>query len=60
MFPGWLRAIADNLPLSHLNAAMRQVTSEGAGLTDVLPSILILCLWGAIAYVGAAKTFKWQ
>ncbi|OGG45963.1 MAG: hypothetical protein A3F84_11595 [Candidatus Handelsmanbacteria bacterium RIFCSPLOWO2_12_FULL_64_10] len=59
VFPAWLRAIADSLPLSHLNSAMRQVTAEGAGFNDVLPALLALVVWGAVAYVGAARTFRW-
>jgi ABC-2 type transport system permease protein len=59
VFPGWVRVIADNLPLSYFNQAMRQIASEGVGPLDVAPLLLGLCLWGIAAYVVAARTFKW-
>ncbi len=58
-FPSWVRMIADVLPLTFFNAAMRQIATEGAGLQDVLPAILALCAWGVFSYVLAARTFKW-
>ncbi|MBI2320352.1 MAG: ABC transporter permease, partial [Betaproteobacteria bacterium] len=59
VFPSWLRLIADSLPLSHLNAAMRQLTIEGAGFVDLLPSLLALVAWGAVSYLAAARAFRW-
>ena len=59
VFPPWLRVIAEALPLSHFNGAMRQLATEGVGFVELLPSLLILCLWGIGAYVIAARTFKW-
>jgi ABC-2 type transport system permease protein len=59
VFPPWLRMIADVLPLTYFNGAMRQIASEGAGLTDILPAVLGLCVWGVLSYALAAKTFKW-
>lgn len=59
VFPGWLRVIADNLPLSHFNGAMRQIAAEGSGFVDVLPSLLAIIAWGALSYAAAARTFKW-
>ena len=59
-FPTWVRPVAENLPLSHFNLAMRQVATEGLGLTEILPSLLALCAWGVGSYVLAARTFKWQ
>lgn len=60
VFPTWLKVIADSLPLSQLNSAMRQVTTEGAGFMDILPSLFALGVWGVVGYVAAARTFKWQ
>lgn len=60
VFPAWIRPLAENLPLSHFNLAMRQVATEGLGLGEILPSLLALCAWGVGSYVVAARTFKWQ
>ena len=59
-FPNWLQVIANVLPLTHLNIAMRSVAFEGANLWDVKIEIEILLLWGVIAYALAIKFFKWE
>ena len=59
-FPDWLQPIANNLPLSYLNVALRQVASDGASLWDVRGQILGLLIWGVISYVIAIVTFKWE
>ena len=43
-FPGWLKAIADIMPLKHLNDAMRNVAFEGAHLNDCMKQIGIIAL----------------
>lgn len=60
VFPSWLRPLAESLPLSHFNIAMRAVATEGLGLTEILPSLVALSAWGVASYVVAARTFKWQ
>ena len=59
-FPGWLKAFADILPLTHLNDAMRNVAFEGAHLNDCWKQIGILGLWGIALYVVAVKVFRWE
>jgi ABC-2 type transport system permease protein len=59
VFPTWVRMLADVLPLTYFNSAMRQVASEGAGLFEIWPSLLGLCVWGVLSYALAARTFKW-
>ena len=59
-FPGWLKSIADVLPLKHLNDAMRNVAFEGAHLSDCLKQIGILSLWGLVIYIIAIKVFRWE
>jgi ABC-2 type transport system permease protein len=59
VFPGWIRIVAENLPLSYFNIAMRQLATEGIGIWEIGPPVLGLCAWGVAAYVLAARTFKW-
>jgi ABC-2 type transport system permease protein len=59
-FPKWLQPVSKILPLTHLNQAMRDVAFEGAHLTDCLPEISILLLWGGLAYIIAIRVFKWE
>ena len=60
VFPGWLKSVADIMPLKHLNDAMRNVAFEGAHLNDCLKQIGVLAIWGAIVYVIAIKVFRWE
>jgi ABC-2 type transport system permease protein len=57
--PTWLQPIAQNLPLSYFNTAVRMVTTEGQTLIQALPYMGGLLVWGVIMYLLAAKTFKW-
>jgi ABC-2 type transport system permease protein len=59
VFPSWVRVIADLLPLTFFNSAMRQLATEGAGLGELWLPILGLCVWGVLAYAIAARTFRW-
>lgn len=59
VFPNWVRVIADLLPLTFFNNAMRQIATEGAGLGDLWIPMLGMCAWGVAAYAIAARTFRW-
>jgi hypothetical protein len=39
---------------------MRGVFNDGASLGAFLPELGVLCLWAAIGFFVALKTFKWQ
>jgi ABC-2 type transport system permease protein len=60
VFPKWLQYIAQIMPLTHLNNALRDVAFEGKNLWDVRLEIGILLLWGIIIYTVAIKVFKWE
>jgi ABC-2 type transport system permease protein len=60
VFPKWLRWIAQAMPLTHLNNALRDVAFEGKNLWDVRWEIGILLLWGIIVYAISIKVFKWE
>jgi ABC-2 type transport system permease protein len=60
VFPKWLRWIAQAMPLTHLNNALRDVAFEGNNLWDERWEIGILLLWGIIVYMIAIKVFKWE
>lgn len=59
-FPSWLRPIANALPLSYLNHAMRAVAFEGAGLKAIGWDLLALTGWGIVLYIIAGRVFKWE
>jgi ABC-2 type transport system permease protein len=59
-FPGWLQLISKALPLTYLNDALRKVAFEGAGISAISHQLLIITLWGVIAYVAAIRFFRWE
>ena len=59
-FPLWLQPVANNLPLSYFNLAVRHVTTEGGTILETWGYLLGLLAWGAVMYILAARTFKWQ
>lgn len=60
VFPAFLQPIAQIMPMTFLNDAMRAVAFEGADLAMILPKILGLVVWGIVTYVVAIKLFKWE
>ncbi len=59
-FPSWVQPIANNLPLSYFNMAIRKITTEGGDISQTLPYLLGLIVWGAVMYILAARTFRWE
>ncbi len=60
VFPKWLQWIAQAMPLTHLNNALRAVAFEGSNLWDERWEIAILLLWGIVVYAISIKVFKWE
>jgi ABC-2 type transport system permease protein len=60
IFPAWVQPIANNLPLSYMNVALRKIASEGASLYDVRYPLLGILAWGVGTYVVAVLTFRWE
>jgi ABC-2 type transport system permease protein len=60
VMPEFLQNATSWLPLTHINDAVRHITTEGATLIDVLPQITAISLWGIAAYIIAIKIFKWE
>ncbi len=58
--PSWLQPIANNLPLSYFNQAIRIITAEGGSLGDTDKFIAGLSIWGILMYALAARTFRWE
>ena len=60
VFPKWLQYVAQVMPLTHLNNALRDVAFEGNNLWNERWEIGILLLWGVVVYAIAVKVFKWE
>ena len=59
-FPDFLQPAIRALPLTAMCDGMRAVMIDGAGLWGVLPSLLILALWGVPAFVLGLRYFRWN
>ena len=59
-FPEVVQPVIRALPLTAMCDGMRAVMIDGAGLVGVLPSLLILALWGVPAFVLGLRYFRWS
>ena len=59
-YPGFLRAIADVLPLTYFTKLIRDVMVRHHHLWSEAGSLAILLVWGAIGLVAAIRGFRWQ
>ncbi len=58
-FPAVVQPLIKALPLTALNDALRMTILQGASLESQAGRIVILGLWGGIAFVLALKWFRW-
>ena len=58
--PEPLATIAGVLPAAALADAFRVALGAGAGVPDLATSLVILAVWGIVAVVLAARTFRWE
>lgn len=56
--PAFLRPIADFLPLTFLNDALRAIATTGATLADVGGDILGLVVWTVVSFILAYRLFR--
>ncbi len=58
--PGWVRGIAQALPLTHINDAARAVMTDGASFAAVLPDVAVLAAMTMVFLALGAWTFRWE
>lgn len=58
-FPEWTIPIIRKLPLTMVTDSFRSIINEGAGIPQVLGSILLLGAIGVVTFVAGMKIFKW-
>ncbi len=59
-FPKAAQPVIQALPLTALNNALRAVMLEGKTLPAVFGELLIVTIWGVVAFAAALKIFRWQ
>jgi ABC-type multidrug transport system permease subunit len=55
-----VKKIARFLPLTHLVDGARSVMTEGAGLSDIAPHLLVLAAMSAVFLSIGSLIFKWE
>jgi ABC-2 type transport system permease protein len=58
--PGFLRSIADALPLKPLIDGLSGALVTGSGLGGHLDALAVIALWGAFGVYFAVRGFSWQ
>jgi ABC-2 type transport system permease protein len=59
-YPGFLRAIADVLPLTYFTKLTRDIMVRHHALWADKGALGVVVLWGAIGLVAAVRGFRWQ
>jgi len=59
-FPEMVQPFIRLLPLTAVNDALRANMLEGASLAAVSPQLLIIVIWGAVAFFAALRLFRWR
>ena len=59
-YPGFLKAIADVLPLTYFTKLTRDLMVRHHHVWSELGPISVVLLWGAIGVVVAIRGFRWQ
>ena len=59
-FPGFLRAIADVLPLTYFTKLTRNVMLRHEHIWTQGSSLAVIAAWGAVGLAVAIRTFRWQ
>ncbi|HZT17325.1 MAG TPA: ABC transporter permease [Gaiellaceae bacterium] len=59
-YPGFLKAIANVLPLTHYTQLTRDVMVRHHHVWSEGEALAVVLLWGAAGLVAAVRTFRWQ
>jgi ABC-2 type transport system permease protein len=58
--PGFLREIAEVLPLKHLIDGLSGAMVNGSGIADNAGALGVIALWAAVGIVLAVRGFSWD
>jgi len=58
--PGFLKQIAEILPLKHLIDGLNGAMVTGRGLGHHTGALAVLCAWGVFGIVFAIRGFSWE
>ncbi|MBU2488192.1 MAG: ABC transporter permease [Proteobacteria bacterium] len=58
--PAWVQTFSQALPLTHMNAGLRAIMNQGAGLSDLAVPMAALAGFSAVLMAVGSKMFKWS
>jgi len=58
--PGFVRAATSVFPLTYLADGLRGVAIDGATMTQIIPELLGLLVWGVVSCALAVRLFRWE
>jgi ABC-2 type transport system permease protein len=59
-YPGFLKGLAEILPLTHFTALTRNIMLDGRPIWTQGTHLGVVALWGAMGLAGAIKGFRWE
>jgi ABC-2 type transport system permease protein len=59
LMPEWLQGISAYFPLTPVIDGLRMIATEGKGLADIGPQLLLVLAWLVVVYVIAFRVFRW-
>ncbi|MDO4684752.1 MAG: ABC transporter permease [Candidatus Saccharibacteria bacterium] len=60
LFPEWLKAVSQFIPMTPVVDGMRLITTENARFTEVLPQFGAIVVLIFVVYLLAIKLFRWE
>jgi ABC-2 type transport system permease protein len=58
--PGWVRGLANTLPLTHMSSGARAIMNDGASLAEIAPHLAYLGLTSLVFLLIGSFTFRWE
>ena len=60
LFPEWLKAISQFIPMTSVVDGLRIITTENASFVQALPYMGVILFFILIVYIAGAKLFRWE
>ncbi len=60
LMPEWLQNISNYLPLTPIIEGIRQLSTQGAHLTELGPQLGLMAIWTIVIYAIAFRVFRWE
>lgn len=58
--PGFMKALANAMPLTYLNDALREIVNNGSGLAALETNYLVMAGWIIVSLLISTRLFRWD